>query len=85
MIEQSPFTAAQKVAGARPLPAPPRGLYEDAGSPFTFHGHRLSSLYRGASVQHIPFIFLKILPAQRLWQVLHLSICGKMKGEGSAS
>lgn len=85
MIEWRPFAAAQKGAGARPFPAPPRGLYEVAGTPFTFHGHRLSSLYRGVSVHHIPFIFLKILPAQRLWQMLHLSICGKMKGEGSTS
>ena len=46
--------------GAKCPTALPCGLGKDAGAPFTFHGHRLSSLYRGSWLAGLPFIFLKI-------------------------
>lgn len=56
------MTAARARADRiRPARVPPRGSGEDAGSPFTVHGHRLSSLYRGTRKAHKPFIVLKIL------------------------
>jgi hypothetical protein len=35
-------------------------LGKDAGAPFTFHGHRLASLFREALLPGLPFIFPKI-------------------------
>jgi hypothetical protein len=48
--------------------------------PFTFHGHRLSSLYRKVRSPHNPFIFLKILKNCACGMGCDLSIYGKMKG-----
>lgn len=45
-------------------PQSPRTWVKDAG-PFFAHGHRLSSLYRGARKSLIPFFALKILKELR--------------------
>ena len=57
MIEVS---TAQGDLGAR-IPSGPSRLFSKAAGPFTFHGHRLSSLYRDFKRSHNPFIFPKIL------------------------
>ena len=54
-------------AGACPPSHPARVLCKVA-DPFTVHGHRLSSLYRGGSRAPIPFIVLKILKNLRFVQ-----------------
>ena len=46
---------------------------------FTFHGHRLSSLFRTKSETPNTFIFLKILKFRASGTVGPLSIFGKMK------
>lgn len=52
-------STAQGDLGARIPPGPSRRLSKVAG-PFTFHGHRLASLYREDKKPLIPFIFPKI-------------------------
>lgn len=54
---------------------------QEASVPFTFRGHRLSSLYRSLNLNPIPFIFPKILKHLPLRLVVALSICRKMKAK----
>ncbi len=54
------FTAL-RTEGALGPETPAFALGRDKGTSFTFHGHRLSSLYRVPSVPRMSFIFLKIL------------------------
>ena len=60
MIEQPLSDPGGKGTGACPPSHPARVLCKVA-DPFTVHGHRLSSLYRGGSRAPIPFIVLEIL------------------------
>ena len=52
---------AREASGALRSPVPSRIACWAASAPFTIHGHRLSSLYRGYIQGLKPFIILKIL------------------------
>lgn len=64
MIERRrPITRSMRsgAPGRSPqTPAAPCGSGPDTGSVFTFHGHRLASLYRTAMMPGMSFIFPKI-------------------------
>jgi hypothetical protein len=45
-------------------PTSPGDLGQGTPAPFTFHGHRLASLYRADRTPRNPFIFLKIRTAE---------------------
>ena len=68
MTERTATRAAAREASGALRPAmPPRRSGRAAGAPFTFRGHRLSSLYRAPTAPENPFIFLKILKSSASW------------------
>ncbi|MEC3860231.1 hypothetical protein VK792_02960 [Mesobacterium sp. TK19101] len=61
MTERQMSVTARRPLVAQHPTGPAPACCKDRGTPFTFHGHRLSSLYREKRRQLKPFIFLKIL------------------------
>jgi hypothetical protein len=59
---------ARRASGALGPAKPALALGRDKGTSFTFHGHRLSSLYRPGITPRNPFIFPKILKKLRVSQ-----------------
>jgi len=62
----------------------PSRLCNKVAGPFTFHGHRLSSLYRGDRRLQIPFIFLKILKLRRTGLAARIEYLWKDERQGGA-
>jgi hypothetical protein len=71
MIEGRTTDPGGKGAGDGP-PSRPARVFCQVADPFTVHGHRLSSLYRGGMMTPSPFIVLKILKNPPLPRVLRL-------------
>ena len=64
--------------------AEPLRLSGKVAEPFTFHGHRLSSLYRGLKSPDNPFIFLKILKGRPVWRAVRFEYLWKDERQGGA-
>lgn len=72
-------------AGQCPSPTTPApGLCKVGGEPFTFRGHRLSSLYRKLMKTPNPFIFPKILEHHRVLPAERREYLEKGEGKAGA-
>jgi hypothetical protein len=72
-----------RALGTRSPAGPALALDRDRGTSFTFHGHRLSSLYRADMGPPIPFIFPKILKKLCPWASIALEYLGKDERQGA--